>query len=321
MRDDMQMNENRRRLAGELYEYIHGVVDTAIQNNWKIIIWGLGNAGIFLRYLICDFDGRLRAEYIIDEKLVLTPDSEGSICRSTLLEYLNSQDYMILSTIKNIEEIQEKLFGYGYELGRNLFDVYGEIGESYIDFLRKKYGSIEFGNVWKDEMEKDFGEECNEHSPFGRFCVDKVFDEINELNDNIRFFDFGAGKGAALILAYMAGITELGGVEIESGIYRQACHNLKILGIDCNLLNRDARECEIDDYNCFFFYNPFTGQIFKDVIRNIQESYIKNRRKIYIVYGNPFCHGSVVEDGYFELYKQVRTNLYDPLLNIYKIKD
>lgn len=321
MGDNMQMNENRRRLAGELYKYIHGVVDTAIQNNWKIIIWGFGNAGIFLRYLICDYDGRLGVEYIIDEKLVLAPDFVGNIYRSTLLEYLDCEDYMILSTIKNGKEIQEKLFGYGYEPGRNLFDVYGEIGESYIDFLQKKYGDIEFGNVWKDEMEKDFGEECNEHSPFGRFCVDKVFDEIAGLGETIRFFDFGAGKGAALILAYMAGITELGGVEIESGIYRQACHNLEKLGIKSRILNQDARECEIDDYNCFFFYNPFTGRIFKDVIRKIQDSYVRNQRKIYIVYGNPFCHRSVVEDGYFELYKQVRTNLYDPMLNIYTTKN
>lgn len=317
----MQMNENRRRLAGELYEYIRGVVDTAIQNDQKIIIWGLGNAGIFLHYLIRDFDGRLDVEYFIDEKMVLAPDFEGRVCRSTLLEYIDSRDYMILSTIKNSKEIHEKLLGCGYEPGRNLFDVYGQIGESYIDFLQKKYGDIEFGNVWKNEMEQDFGKDCNEHSPFGRFCVDRVFDEINALDDDIRFFDFGAGKGAALILAYMAGITELGGVEIESRIYRQACHNLKRLGIHCRLLNQDARECEIGEYNCFFFYNPFTGRIFKDVINRIQASYVKNRRKIYIVYGNPFCHRSVVEDGYFELYKQVRTNLYDPLLNIYTTKN
>lgn len=313
------MNENRRRLVGELYDYIHEVVDVAVCSNRRIIIWGLGNAGIFLRYLVCEFDGRMGVDYIIDEKLVLASDSEARICRSTLLEYIDSKDYVILSTIKNIKEIQDKLLSYGYEPGESLFDVYGRIGESYIDFLERKYGDIEFGNVWKNEMEKDFGEECNEHSPFGRFCVDKVFDEIHELDEDIRFFDFGAGKGAALILAYMSGITVLGGVEIETGIYRQACHNLKKLGIECMLLNQDARECEIDDYNCFFFYNPFTGRIFKEVIEKIQDSYLRDRRKIYIVYGNPFCHRSVVEDGYFKLHKQVRTNLYDPLLNIYTV--
>lgn len=317
----MEVNENRKRLVGGVYEYIHTLIDTAIDNDWRIIIWGLGNAGIFLRYLIRDFDGRMDVDYIIDEKLVLASDTESIICRSTLLEYIDSEKYVILSTIKNISEIQGKLSDYGFRLGRNLFDIYEEIGESYIDFLQRKYSDIEFGNVKKYEMEKDFGEECNEHSPFGRFCVDNVFDAISKLDTPIRFFDYGAGKGAAILLAYMSGITTLGGVEIDSGIYQQACFNMEKLGIKCQLFNQDARECAIDDYNCFFFYNPFTGKIFKDVIRKIQDSYLRKQRKIYIVYGNPFCHRSVVEDGYFEIYKQIRTNLYDPLLNIYAIKD
>lgn len=92
---------------------------------------------------------------------------------------------------------------------------------------------------------------------------------------------------------------------------------MKELDIDCSLLNEDATQCDIDEYNCFFFYNPFGQSVLKKVLSNIQKSYMNNKRRIYLIYANPFLHKCIVEDGFFKLYKQVRTDLYDPLLNIY----
>jgi len=40
-----------------------------------------------------------------------------------------------------------------------------------------------------------------------------------------------------------------------------------------------------------------------------------------LIYGNPFGHKYVVENGFFKLYKQIRTDLYDPLFNIYRAGD
>lgn len=59
------------------------------------------------------------------------------------------------------------------------------------------------------------------------------------------------------------------------------------------------------------------GTVFKKVINNIQESFIHYNRKIYLIYANPFEHKCIIEGGFFKLFKQIRTDLYDPLLNIY----
>lgn len=237
-----------------------------------------------------------------------------------MLNYIESSKYMVLSSIKNMNEIEDKLLNYGYRKGENLFDVYADIGDSYIGFLQKKNRLIDFCAVNKEDME-DFGSEYYDHQPFGASCVDNVFEEITKLEDNLSFFDFGCGKGAAIVMAYMAGINKIGGVEIVKSLYEQCVINMKELKIDCNLLNEDATNCDIEEYNCFFLYNSFGGHILEKVLINIQNSVMNKKRKIYLIYGNPFWHECVIKNGFFKLYKQVRTDLYDPLLNIYVAGD
>lgn len=314
------MNERRKKFVGGVYDYVSALVDKAMKNNWKIVIWGFGYGGKFLRHLIQDIDGRVRISAIIDEKISCSFDSEPAIYRSSLLNYIDSSDYMILSSIRDMKQIEGILLGHGYQIGVNLFNVYADIGNSYTEFLHKRNKTVDFQGIAKADSE-DLGLECNNYQPISSFsCVDKIFEEILALEDNISFFDFGCGKGAAIFLAYMAGIDVVGGVEISKSIYEQCVVNMRELGIECDLLNEDATKCNIDGYNCFFMYNPFSGSIFNKVIKNIQDSFSNNRRDIYLVYANPFMHQDVVKDGFFKLYKQIRTDLSDPLLNIYVIR-
>ena len=124
-----------------------------------------------------------------------------------------------------------------------------------------------------------------------------------------------------MVMAYMSGIDKIGGVEVVKSLYEQCVINMKELGIDCNLLNEDAANCNIEEYNCFLLYNSFGGHILERVLVNMQKSFMDKRRRIYLIYGNPFGHKYVVENGFFKLYKQIRTDLYDPLFNIYRAGD
>jgi hypothetical protein len=93
------------------------------------------------------------------------------------------------------------------------------------------------------------------------------------------------------------------------------------LDIPCNFVNADAADYEdIDKYTCFHMYNPFRGEIFQQVIRRIEDSYSRNKRDIYLVYGNPFEHQVVIKNQRFVLIDQVRTDFWDPLVNIYCIR-
>lgn len=313
----MYITKEYKRLFAGLMSYVNHLVDTALRNNQKIVIWGYWKCGKFIRHLIEDYDGRIEVSYIIDEKL---ENFSGSpvVYRSSVLNYISAADVMLLSTIKNVREIEETVKGYGYQKGDNFFDVYSDIGESYIAYLQKQNPSLDFSNLLEQD-ESLYGIENVEHTPFSFSAADKVFSQIAALEDNLAFFDFGCGKGTALLYAHMYGVTKLGGVELVKKVYDSAENNLRELGIEADIINDNAMECDIDEYNCFFFYNPFRGKTFEQVIERIEESYQRFPRNIYLIYGNPFEHKTVLKNGVFVLYKQILVDLYDPVLNVYKI--
>lgn len=313
----MYITEEYRHLFSGLMEYASHLVDRALQNGQKIAIWGYWKCGRFIRHLIEDYDGRMKIPYIIDEKIETFSESPV-IYRSSVLNYISASDTLLLSTIKNVNEIRRIAEEYGYQEGDNFFDVYSDIGESYIAYLQKKNAALDFGNLLEQD-ESAYGADNQEHTPFSFSAVDKVFSEIAALEADLSFFDFGCGKGTALLYAHLYGVRKLGGVELVKKVYDSAMSNLRELGIKADIINGNAMECGIDEYNCFFFYNPFRGKTFEKVIGRIEESFRRVPRNIYLIYGNPFEHKTVVKNGLFSLHKQLVVDLYDPLMNIYKI--
>ncbi len=313
----MYITEEYRRLFSGLMDYASHLVDIALQNNQKIVIWGYWKCGKFIRHLIEDCDGRTKISYIIDEKIENFSESP-IIYRSSVLNYISASDTLLLSTIKSVDEIKKLTSEYGYKDGDNFFDVYSDIGESYIAYLQKQNDMLDFANVLERD-EDAYGAENQEHTPFSFSAVDKVFSEVAALEEDLSFFDFGCGKGTALLYAHVYGIRKLGGVELVKKVYDSAMRNLHELGIEADIDNGNAMECDIDEYNCFFFYNPFRGKTFEKVIGRIEESFRRMPRNIYLIYGNPFEHKAVVKNGVFSLYKQLIVDLYDPILNIYKV--
>lgn len=217
--------------------------------------------------------------------------------------------------LTNINDIDKELCRYGYAVGYNVFDIRKEVGGSYLEYLEKVIPDIDFSSVYGNHGD------CQEYTSFKHAAIDTVMETLHDLQPNIAFFDYGVGKGSAILVAYMHGIKILGGVEINENIYLHAKKNMEILNIPCNLILGDARTCNIDEYNCFFFYNPFRGELFREVIDGIEKSYYRKKRKIYLVYGNPFEHQQVIEHGVFYLFKHLLVDLYDPILNIYTVND
>lgn len=316
----MQMNDRRKRLLGSMYEYVEHIVTMAIKQNRKLILWGYGKGGIFWEHILHDFDQRIRVEYFIDEYLTIAGAANSNIYRSSLFQYIDNSKYMVLSTIQNAGEIEKILQRYGYVKGKTWFDVRRDVGGSYLEYLQKTVDGMDFAYVTKEDRPDLYSGEYYESKPFDHSSVDSVFEEISSLDAKPAFFDIGCGKGQLLLMAYLAGMDCIGGIEWNKEIYSQALLNMKLLGISCNICQGDATQfSELDDYNIFFMYNPFGGDNVAAVVKNIQESYARNHRNIYLAYGNPFFHERVISKGGFQLYRQIRVDLYDPLLNIYRL--
>lgn len=317
----MQIGEKRKALMGDMYAYVSDIVTHAIQKKRKLIVWGCGKGGAFLTHLICDIDGRILVSYYIDEYITLPCGYiQGNICRSSLLWYVDLKEYIILLTIRKDERVEKQLAELGCEKNRDYFDIRSEVGGSYLEHLERKYKDVDFSYVTKEERPDLYSGEYYESKPFDHSSIDHVFEEIKNLPCEKSFMDIGCGKGQILLMAVMSEMVKVGGIEWNADIAKICRNNMNKLDVSADIVTGDATEYkDIDGYSIFFLYNPFGENGVRKVVHNILESRKRRNRDIFLVYGNPFYHREVVEGGNVRLYLQVRVDLYDPLLNIYKI--
>lgn len=317
----MQISEKRRTLVGGMYSYVSDLITYAIREKRKLIVWGCGKGGAFLTHLICDIDGRMPVDYYIDEYITLPCGKmQENIYRSSLLRYVDLKEYIVLLTIRQDKEVEKMLAELGCEKDRDYFDVRSEVGGSYLEYLEKTHENINFSYVTKEDRPDLYSGEYYESKPFDHSSIDRVFEEIRMLPCEKKFMDIGCGKGQILLMAAMSEMFKIGGIEWNGEIAEICRSNMKELDVPAEIITGDATEYkEIDEYSIFFLYNPFGESAVRRVINNILESPKRRNRDIFLVYGNPFCHKAIVESGHAQLYRQVRVDLYDPLLNIYKI--
>ncbi len=322
------MNNRTEKLVGEVFDFLAGIARRAKEEKRDVVIWGIGRAGKYTRLLLEGYlDQKVR--YIIDDGKLngginLPYDVNPVIYKSTLLQYLDPGKTIILSCIKNVEEIKKSMehYGFSYVDGENLIDVRAVIGAGCLEYLSRKYDGVDFESVAKSDADVAYTEDMCEYLPVAHSCAFMLFDEIAKLSDHIVFFDYGCGKGGALTHAYLAGYDRIGGIEYSPELTQQCKKNMEILGIQADIVRGDAAEfTDIDNYNVFYFFNPFTGKLFDDAVGQIEASARRKSRKIWIVYGNPFCHRQLMNRGTFELFRQIPVDFYDPLLNIYALKE
>lgn len=121
-------------------------------------------------------------------------------------------------------------------------------------------------------------------------ALEKLFEKY-QTNEEDYVVDFGCGKGRLnfyINYFFKASVT---GVEMDKGYYEECIINKE------RYINKNNRKsdkinfecCFAQDYkikayeNKFYFFNPFSVQIFRRIIDNILESYYENERKIELI--------------------------------------
>jgi hypothetical protein len=130
--------------------------------------------------------------------------------------------------------------------------------------------------------------------------------------------DYGSGKGAVLYTLSRYPFRLIRGIEFSQSLADIARKNMTKLNLrNVEIITGDASAyTDIDEFNYFYFFNPFGGKVFSDVIHNIINSIAKVPRDVHIVYYHPKCHLAIMETGAFAMEK----NFVDGArsLNIYR---
>jgi hypothetical protein len=121
-----------------------------------------------------------------------------------------------------------------------------------------------------------------------------------EVKPSDKILDVGCGKGAALKLFKNAGFGVVDGLEYTMRLSLIARRNMDKLNMNCRVFNCDARLfSNYHDYNFFYFYNPFTGEIMREVIDKIESTLISHPRNVTIIYKNAVCDEMITSNGIF----------------------
>jgi len=184
---------------------------------------------------------------------------------------------------------------------QNIFNYYLEINVPGVDFTK-----IEVDNV----------SSINANNHVYGLSVDYSLINILDnfvIKENDAIFDFGCGKGGTFPIFIKCGFKKIGGVELDKEIYDTLISNMNLLEIDTvGFYNCDATTLFdiIDDYNYFYMYDPFEGEIFEKVIQNIEESYYRKKREIFIIYTCPTCAKYIEKRKFCHVSKKIMTRFY-----------
>ena len=282
----------------------------------QVILYGYGKSGIFVEWLCSHVYGKKFALVIDDKKVI----PGINLHRKIILDYVDPEQTVILVSFRRermTENDMSQMTSFGYKEGKNLFFLKEMIIPDTLglySFLEHEYEADFLKRV--DQSEFDY--ESPDATACGASRERSLFDMCYG-----RVLDFGCGKGAAIAIMKMAGIKEVGGVEQSHMLAETARDNMKKLGEDMVVIfNEDATEFTdlLDMYDTFYLYDPFRGETFKKVIKNIEESVRRKSRKVTIVYANPWLHREVEAGGIFHLTKQISTEFFLNIVNVYENK-
>jgi len=156
----------------------------------------------------------------------------------------------------------------------------------------------------------------NEYVPVYSWYIKRIMKVFN-ISQNDNLLDYGSGKGAAMIFFAKYSFNRIDGVEYDKYLHEIAESNFKIKNLKhLNSYNVDATQfIDIDFYTFYFFYNPFHGKVLELTIEQLKNSYIRNPRKIIIIYQNPLGGQLFINS---ELFKNIFHCFIPSIININK---
>ncbi|MBO5460922.1 MAG: class I SAM-dependent methyltransferase [Ruminococcus sp.] len=138
---------------------------------------------------------------------------------------------------------------------------------------------------------RDDSHEDEHHYPYEPtpYSVLTRLAESGYINRKNIVIDYGCGKGRVGFFLNYELCCHTIGLEYDEKIYQQALRNqdtfVRRQGVEFACAN--AEEYEIENADCFYFFNPFSVEILRSVIGQIRDSYYQNPREIKLFFYYP----------------------------------
>ena len=112
--------------------------------------------------------------------------------------------------------------------------------------------------------------------------------ESGLLSEKNTLVDYGCGKGRAVFLLSHLTRCRAIGIDYNGKLIEEANANLISSGMkNIRFLHVKAEEYELEDADCFFFFNPFSETVLRKVIDQILWSWYENPRRLRLMFYYP----------------------------------
>lgn len=314
----------------------------------SVLLYGYESyTGRFIKWY-AEYYHSIKIDYLVSTDMSRGRAYDSEIFRPSILDfdYKNVRQAVIWITEPMTEELRASLEGRGYIEGETYFDFYGVIygtdiygiNEEDVDIFRKKKEGrrdIQFLEwlEWKyncnfvTRIKHEFLEVAKEHGAgYGCTTQKEIFPILDrchcipQADDAI--FDYGCGKGGAMVSFLDYGFNYVGGIEYEPKIYEVLKENMNRLGLEekVELLYGDASYLteQLDRYNWFYFFHPFDNYIFEKCIQSISNSYNRKKRRIHIISIAPFTYECIEKTNIFRLTNQFTVDMRQRVVDIFE---
>lgn len=213
----------------------------------RIVIYGYGYSGRFVAWY-AEYYHSLKPDYIITEEYSNTIPYELPLFRSSLFDfnYKDVKDAVVWLCTAETKEIRGLLELHGYVKNKTYFDmneaIYGKnyncaMADTNVQFMRyleKMYNCDVVNPIAVDDFTNsiDGMHACVNMSPKELFPILDKCHCVPQSDDAI--FDFGCGKGSAMITFLDYGFQKVGGVEYADNVYDILMSNFRNIGLDPN---------------------------------------------------------------------------------------
>lgn len=138
------------------------------------------------------------------------------------------------------------------------------------------------------------------YAPSGDKFLNNALKAI-KVNKDDAIIDIGCGKGSAMRTMLKFYFAKVDGIEIAQVMGKIAENNFnKLKSNRTKIFIEDATEFKnFQDYNMYYFYNPFPNKVMANVINNIKKVAQVSEKEKIIIYNNPECHNLIIDGGVF----------------------
>lgn len=316
----------------------------------RVALYGYESyTGRFIKWY-AEYYHNIQIDYLISVDMTRGRAYDQEIFRPSIIDF-NYKDIKnaIIWVVEPMDEaLKIFLEERGYVKDKTYFDffekiygndVYSEEDSDTNVFFKRKTGKRDiqflewlewkYGCNFVTRIQHDFLTVAKEHGEgYGCTTQKEIFPILDACHcvpqSTDAIFDYGCGKGGALVSFLDYGFDHVGGVEFEPEIYKVLEQNMKQLGLletkNVQLLQGDAAlvDEELDGYNWFYFFLPFDTFIFEKCIAAIVNSYHRRKRKIKIISISPHSYQCIENKEIFRLTNQFTIDLRQRVVYVFE---